>query len=382
MTAAACRKGADLPDGWARVMRRAGRWTYIAPDGKEFTSQSHVVPYDEELRMAGAIAGMNGAEGKGTEGKGESGGKSTAGKKEAGGGKKRKRDEMVMDDDEDTVVTARAIMPKHGGAFGKEMRTFEHKWLYEERFESVRGWLIDEGVIAGDDQTRNNKFLARVTDIIHQSQYIHLGKEAIGEKRDLIVRLPQSIFLDKSPGGGLCVLLHETIDYMRTKGYSADGLERTMFKQVSDVDFKHMRLFESIHARLVAADLIVYPAIYFSPDMVKTLTKGQYHRYQNIAKSHGETLPDLFGAHLAQDDAFLQMLCISLSLSFAASALSRSLCFPSPPATDLAVTLSLSLSPLPSCHRPVCFGVCTFLQPPNPNSLNPKPHPTRRDGST
>lgn len=43
-----------------------------------------------------------------------------------GGGGKRKRDGR---EDESTEV----IMPKHGGAYTKEIRTFEHKWLYEDR---------------------------------------------------------------------------------------------------------------------------------------------------------------------------------------------------------------------------------------------------------
>lgn len=141
--------------------------------------------------------------------------------------------------------------------------------------------------MSGDRDRNKNKFLARVSDIIHNSQYVHFGREAIGEKRDRAVRLPQSVFLDSSPGGGLCLMLDECIKYMREKGYSADGFEKTMFKDEAEVHFEHMRLFEAIHSRLVNEDLIVYPSIYFHPDLVKALTKGQFQRYQNIATSHG-----------------------------------------------------------------------------------------------
>ena len=156
-----------------------------------------------------------------------------------------------------------------------------------------------------DDATRNNnKFLARVSDIIHHSQYVHLGKEAVGGKRDRAVRLPQSIFLDNSPGGGLCLMLHECIKYMRTKGYSTDGFEKTMFKDENKVEFTHMPLFEAIHKRLVAAELIVYPSIYFHPDLVKSLTKGQFLRYQYIATSHGAavTLSEEDATHIVVPD--------------------------------------------------------------------------------
>lgn len=43
------------------------------------------------------------------------------------------RDEMLIEDDDIADVSTRIIMPKHGGAYIKEIRTFEHKWLYEDR---------------------------------------------------------------------------------------------------------------------------------------------------------------------------------------------------------------------------------------------------------
>ena len=152
----------------------------------------------------------------------------------------------------------------------------------------MRQWLLAQGAISsGDKEQDNNQFLARIIDIIHHSQFLHIGREAVGDKRDRAVRLPQSVFVDKSLGGGLCVMLHECIKYMRKKGYSADGFEKTMFKDEAEVHFEHMRLFEAIHSRLVNEHLIVYPSIYFHPDLGKALTKEQVQRYQNIATSHG-----------------------------------------------------------------------------------------------
>ena len=150
----------------------------------------------------------------------------------------------------------------------------------------------------------NNKFLARVSDIIHHSQYVHLGKEAKGEKRDRAVRLPMSIFLDKSKGGGLCLMLHECINYMKTEGISADDFQDAMFKDEDEVEFTHMRLFEAINERLVNAELIVYPSIYFHPDLVKALNEKQLERYKKIATSHGAvvTLDEEDATHVVVAD--------------------------------------------------------------------------------
>ena len=156
------------------------------------------------------------------------------------------------------------------------------------RFDPVRQWLLQQGAMpSGDAVLNNNKFLARVSDIIHHSQYVHLGREAIREKRDRAVRLPQFVFVNNSPGGGLCLMLHECIKYMRTEGCSAKQFEKAMLKDKDEVEFTHMRLFEAIHTRLVAAELIVYPTIHFHPDLVRALTDEQVERYQEIATSHG-----------------------------------------------------------------------------------------------
>lgn len=91
------------------------------------------------------------------------------------------------------------------------------------RFAPVRQWLLQKRAMPSNDTARNNnEFLVRVSDIIHRSQYKHLGKEAMEEKRDQAVRLPMSIFLDNSPWGGLCLMLHECIVYMQVRGFSAD----------------------------------------------------------------------------------------------------------------------------------------------------------------
>ena len=44
---------------------------------------------------------------------------------------------------------------------------------------------------------------------------------------------------------------------------SAKQFEKAMLKDKDEVEFTHMRLFEAIHTRLVAAELIVYPTIHF-----------------------------------------------------------------------------------------------------------------------
>lgn len=170
----------------------------------------------------------------------------------------------------------------------------------QRRFGPVVEWLkkhvkdddLNSSILKNEPQ-KCMKHLAKASDVIHHSLELHFGKDAKEENREKMVRLPQWIFDDFDTSdcfGGMCNMLLECIrsdvDMRDIKKFLISMCQAAHDGEIVDSESQHMQLFQAIHQRLLNKKLIIYPKIYFHPDLVKSLAEVDLERYKNIATSH------------------------------------------------------------------------------------------------